>query len=147
MSPLGTPRRLANPPRVNVVDDWGVTGSDGWTPEEAWSDLVDSARPPHRDNDWFAPCFWPLIQAAHAEPALRALYPGQSMMFLGFFEDNHWWQQHPDTLASRPRIATTADGRYHVIVGMLTSTQTELLSTSDPAEAVRFVVNMLAEQA
>jgi len=120
--------------------------TDRRTAEQAWADLLDEAKPPHPARNWFAPYFWPLAQAAYAEPVLRGLYPGQSVNNLGFFENELWWTPTATEARTRPVITTTSFGTYRVVVDAWTQ-PTELILTADPAEAARFVAHLLAEQA
>jgi hypothetical protein len=122
-----------------------MTDSDGHgrTSEQAWTDILATYEPPHPDANWFAPMFWPLLQAAHAEPVLRRLYPGQSMMYLGFFDHDRWWELLPGHLDSAPLIATWSTGMYTVAAAARAPTSTELLATNNPTEAARYVARLL----
>jgi hypothetical protein len=127
-----------------------MTSSEGagrQTPEQAWTDILAAYEPPHPDSDWFAPLFWPLLGAAHAEPVLGGLYPGQSMIYLGFFDDERWWEPLSGRFDRTPLIATLSTGTYTVLADARTPAPTPLLTTANPADAARYIAQLLADGA
>lgn len=95
--------------------------------------------PPFPEKDWYPPRAWPLLQAMHASPVLRLLYPAQPLNGFALVPASagDWWQAPDSSLALWPSVVCLRQGAYEVWSRVYPVEETDrLLVTWDPAEAV-----------
>lgn len=112
-------------------------------PEHVWQLLFEEHAPPHDvERDWFSPAFWPLLQAAYAEPMLRSAYPRTPVNTLVPGHGPHIWGV--PTEERRPTVAVWSDGWYSVF-GRAAPGSECLLQTRDPVEAAALLARLYVE--
>ncbi|MFF8867813.1 DUF6193 family natural product biosynthesis protein [Streptomyces sp. NPDC015139] len=108
--------------------------------EEEWNVLLEEFKPPQPPDSLATEEMRELISAASENPTLRSLYPAVSMWSLTFSEAD-LLQDVEDAL---PAISA-ADGEYRVLAWPHTK-DICLFLTSDPAEAVEFTAEWIANR-
>ncbi|MGW2647126.1 DUF6193 family natural product biosynthesis protein [Streptomyces sp. NPDC001393] len=108
--------------------------------EEEWKVLLEEFRPPQPPGSLATEEMWELISAASENPALRALYPAVSMWSLTFSEADSL----RDIEDALPAISA-AGGEYRVLAWPYPE-DICLFLTSDPAEAVEFTAEWIANR-
>jgi Family of unknown function (DUF6193) len=109
-----------------------------------WLDLVNGMCPPFPENDWLTPLYWPLVQAAYADPVLRALFPAKALNVLVFPSDPDWWQTPAES--GPPGIAVGSEGWYSVVADCRPGAEA-LFESRDPNAAVVCLARMIADGA
>lgn len=110
-------------------------------PESDWRYLLDTHKPPHGENDWFGPLFWPLLRAAAEIPTLRRVFPSTSVNSLVVFRDDEAWKAPVEE--QWPAVAVGSDGSYTVRSKAWPRDARELLVTQDPREAARCLAGLI----
>lgn len=123
--------------------DEGRGGPEGI--ERAWLRLLEWHSPPHSDDEWFTPLFWPLLQAMASEPTLRAGFPARALNTIGVVPDADWWAAPEADRRRWPMIATDSSGLYTVCTDITPRGSRELFATADPRAAAAYLANVVAE--
>ncbi|MET7971450.1 DUF6193 family natural product biosynthesis protein [Micromonospora sp. NPDC005305] len=112
-------------------------------PEAVWQMLLDEHAPPHdEERGWLSPAFWPLLQAAYAEPVLRSAYPRTPVDTLVPGHGPHIWGIPAEE--RRPTVAVWSDGWYSVFSRAAPDSE-RLLQTRDPVEAAALLARLYVE--
>ncbi|MEU8181295.1 DUF6193 family natural product biosynthesis protein [Micromonospora sp. NPDC049047] len=105
--------------------------------------LLDEHAPPHDEaRSWLSSAFWPLLQAAYAEPVLRSAYPRTPLNTLVPGPGPHILDIPAE--GRRPTVAVGSDGWYSVFSRRTPDSEC-LLQTRDPVEAAALLARLYVE--